>query len=88
MSALLWMPAGAIVLFAMWVLAEHVVVAGAEWEQVQVSAWSSRRTAGEDAAGLLPDPKPGPFPAASTLPGCSCPGCECARLLEMDGGQP
>jgi hypothetical protein len=88
MGALLSMPLVVVVLYAMWLMAEHVLAAGAEWERVQdlLSAWSAPRTAGEAAAGF-PGAKPGPSPAVSTLPGCSCPGCELARLLEMDGSQ-
>jgi hypothetical protein len=87
-GALLWVPLVAVVLFAMWLMAEHVLAAGAEWERVQglFSAWSVPGTAGEAAAGLSML-EPGPFPAVSTLPGCDCPVCECARLLEMDGGR-
>lgn len=88
MSALVWMPAGAVVLFAMWLVAVFVLDARAEWDQALdlLSAWSARRTAGEAIAGL-PMLEPGPSPAVSALPGCTCPGCECARLLETDGGQ-
>lgn len=89
MGALLWMPAGAVVVYAMWLLAGFTRKARGEWERVQdlLSAWRAPRTAGEAIAGL-PILEPGPFPAVSPVHGCSCPGCECARLLEMDGGRP
>lgn len=76
-------------LTGVWLLAELVLSAGAEREQIQglLSAWGAPRTAGEACTGL-PMLQPGPSPAVSTLPGCDCPGCECARLLEMDGGRP
>lgn len=88
MSALMWMPAGAVVLSAMWLLAEQLLAARSEWERVLdlFRARGALRTAGEAIAGL-PVFQPDPSPAVSTLPDCTCPGCECARLLEM-GGEP
>jgi hypothetical protein len=87
-GALLAMPAGAVVLFAMWLLAEQVLAGQDEWERVQalLGAWAYPRTAGGAVTGL-PMLQPDPSPAVSILPGCTCPGCECARLLKMDGGQ-
>lgn len=87
-GALLWMPAGAVVVYAMWLLAGFTRKARGEWERAQslLTAWGAPRTAGEATAGL-PVRQSGPSPAVSIRPGCTCPGCECARLLEMDGGQ-
>lgn len=88
-GALLWMPAGAVVVYAMWLLAGFTRKARSEWERVQglLSAWGTPRTAGEAIAGLSML-EPGPSPAVFIVAGCTCPGCECARLLEIDGGRP
>jgi hypothetical protein len=82
-GALIWIPALVVVLAAMRSLAGRVLDAGAEWAQVRPAP--ARRTAGEAIAGL--GSQPGPSPAVATPDGCTCPGCECARLLETDGGQ-